>query len=82
MGVRQLDSGLLVVVIITLTMILIVIYCLLFVKYEWCHVLFANNTVGSAFINNIDFSCFETVQNIVHDKKFNQVYVSKKFGFN
>lgn len=43
---RHLDSGLMVVVLIILTMIIILIYCLLFVKYEWCPVLFANNTVS------------------------------------
>ena len=43
---RHLDSGLMVVMLIILTMILILIYCLLFVKYEWCPVLFANNTVS------------------------------------
>ena len=47
---RHLDSGLMVVILIILTMILILIYCLLLVKYEWCHVLYANNTV-SVFIN-------------------------------
>ena len=43
---RQVDSGLLVVIIIVLTMLLILGYCLLFVKYEWCHVLYNNNTVS------------------------------------
>ena len=43
---RQVDSGLLVVIIIVLTMFLILGYCLLFVKYEWCHVLYNNNTVS------------------------------------
>ena len=41
-----LDSGLVVVVCITASMIAIAIYCLIFVKYEWCHVLFRNNMVG------------------------------------
>ena len=40
-----LDTGLVVVVCITVSMIAIAIYCLVFVKYEWCHVLFKNNTV-------------------------------------
>ena len=43
---RLVDSGLVVVVCITASMIAIVVYCLVFVKYEWCHVLFKNNTVG------------------------------------
>ena len=43
---RTLDSGLLVVILIVLTMLLILSYCLLLVKYEWCHVLFSNNTVS------------------------------------
>ena len=42
----MLESGLLVVILIVLTMLLILTYCLLFVKYEWCHVLFTNNTVS------------------------------------
>ena len=41
-----LDSGLVVVVCITASMIAIDIYCLIFVKYEWCHVLFRSNMVG------------------------------------
>ena len=44
--VRWLDSGLVVVLVIIVTMLLILIYCLLLVKYEWCHVLFSNNTVS------------------------------------
>ena len=47
---KYLDSGLVVVLVIIITMVLILIYCLLLVKYEWCHVLYANNTV-SVFIN-------------------------------
>ena len=43
---RTLDSGLLVVILIVLTMLLILSYCLLLVKYEWGHVLFSNNTVS------------------------------------
>ena len=43
---KYLDSGLVVVLVIIITMVLILIYCLLLVKYEWCHVLYANNTVS------------------------------------
>ena len=52
---RLVDSGLVVVVCITASMIAIVVYCLVFVKYEWCHVLFKNNTVGGCcllFVKN------------------------------
>ena len=44
---RHLDSGLVVVLVIVLTMVLILTYCLFLVKYEWCHVLFSNNTVNT-----------------------------------
>jgi hypothetical protein len=39
---QSMDSGLVVVVCIFTAMISIAVYCLLFVKYEWCHVLFRN----------------------------------------
>ena len=39
------DSGLVVVVFIISFLIIIVFSFLLFVEYEWCHVLFKNNTV-------------------------------------
>ena len=41
----KMDSGLVVVVCIASSMIISVISLLFFVKYEWCHVLFKNNTV-------------------------------------
>ena len=41
------DSGLMVVICIASSMIISVISLLFFVKYEWCHVLFRNNTVIS-----------------------------------
>ena len=41
----MMDSGLVVVVCIISSLIVIVFSFLLFVDYEWCHVLFKNNTV-------------------------------------
>ena len=41
------DSGLLVVVSIITFLLLTVFSFLLFVDYEWCHVLYKNNTVSS-----------------------------------
>ena len=53
---KYLDSGLVVVLVIIITMVLILIYCLLLVKYEWCHVLYANNTVScQGFINKTKY---------------------------
>ena len=40
------DSGLVVVVFIITSLIITVFSFLLFVDYEWCHVLFKNNTVS------------------------------------
>ena len=40
------DSGLLVVVCIILVLLTSVFSFLLLVEYEWCHVLFRNNTVS------------------------------------
>ena len=55
------DSGLVVVVCITVFMLGIAVYCLGFVKYEWCHVLFRNNTVrgggGDERIEILPFIC-------------------------
>ena len=42
---RNLDSGLVVVVFIISSLIITVFSFLLFVDYEWCPVLFKNNTV-------------------------------------
>ena len=44
MGV--IDSGLVVVVTILVFLITVMMVTLLYVKYEWCHVLFRNNTVS------------------------------------
>ena len=41
------DSGLVVVVCIILVLLTSVFSFLLLVEYEWCHVLFRNNTVSS-----------------------------------
>ena len=43
---RNMDSGLIVVVFIITSLIITVFSFLLFVDYEWCHVLFKNNTVS------------------------------------
>ena len=42
------DSGLVVVVTILVFLILGMVTTLVLVKYEWCHVLFRNNTVREA----------------------------------
>ena len=42
---RNIDSGLVVVVFIITSLIITVFSFLLFVDYEWCPVLFKNNTV-------------------------------------
>ena len=41
----MMDSGLVVVLCITSSLIILTFSFLLFVDYEWCHVLFKNNTV-------------------------------------
>ena len=45
LGSSVMDSGLVVVVFIITSLIITVFSFLLFVDYEWCHVLFKNNTV-------------------------------------
>ena len=40
------DSGLLVVVCIIVSMVVSVFFILFYVQYEWCHVLFKNYTVS------------------------------------
>ena len=47
LGSSVMDSGLVVVVFIITSLIITVFSFLLFVDYEWCHVLFKNNTVSS-----------------------------------
>ena len=42
---KNMDSGLVVVVLIITSLVITVFSFLLFVDYEWCHVLFKNNTV-------------------------------------
>ena len=42
----MMDSGLVVVVCIISSLIILTFSFLLFVDYEWCHVLFKNNTVN------------------------------------
>ena len=46
---RNIDSGLVVVVFIITSLIITVFSFLLFVDYEWCPVLFKNNTVNKKF---------------------------------
>ena len=41
-----LDSGLLVIVLIIVSMVGSVFFVLFYVQYEWCHVLFKNFTVS------------------------------------
>ena len=45
LGSSVMDSGLVVVVFIITSLIITVFSFLLFMDYEWCHVLFKNNTV-------------------------------------
>ena len=44
------DSGLLVVVCIIISMVVSVFFVLFYVQYEWCHVLFRNFTVSISFL--------------------------------
>ena len=48
---QKLDTGLVVVMFMTMSMILTVIYLLSFVKYDSCPVLFPNNTVSIYAVN-------------------------------
>ena len=47
---QKLDTGLVLVMFMTMSMILTVIYLLSFVKYDSCPVLFPNNTVRKILI--------------------------------
>ena len=66
LGSSVMDSGLVVVVFIITSLIITVFSFLLFVDYEWCHVLFKNNTVMhslkknllQSLIANVDKKCF------------------------
>jgi len=49
---KEMDSGLIVVVFIISSLIITVFSFLLFVDYEWCHVLFKNNTENPACTKN------------------------------
>merc|ERR1712241_547090 len=49
---RSMDSGMIVVVFIISSLIITVFSFLLFVDYEWCHVLFKNNTENPACTKN------------------------------
>ena len=48
------DSGLLVVIIILAFLIAVLMTTFLVVKYEWCHVLFRNNTVRKSMLQKIN----------------------------
>merc|ERR1719297_272336 len=52
LGSSVMDSGLIVVVFIITSLIITVFSFLLFVDYEWCHVLFLNNTENPACTKN------------------------------
>ena len=54
LGSSVMDSGLVVVVFIITSLIITVFSFLLFVDYEWCHVLFKNNTVAAMLLSSID----------------------------
>ena len=43
---KTFDSGLAIIIFIIVSLFVILFYLLLFVKYEWCPVLFKNNTVS------------------------------------
>ena len=45
-GALIMDSGLVIVTFITVVYIIIMFSLLFYVKYEWCDLLFKNNTVG------------------------------------
>ena len=50
-GIRgsMVDSGLIVIIIIIVSLVLITFSFLIFVDYEWCHVLYNNNTVCTKY---------------------------------
>ena len=60
------DSGLVVVVTILVFIIRVMIFTLVYVKYEWCHVLFRNNTVRSSILT----ITFATQENPACTKSF------------
>jgi hypothetical protein len=43
---KAFDSGLAIIIFIIVSLLVILFYLLLFVKYEWCPVLYKNNTVS------------------------------------
>ena len=50
------DSGLVVVVCIIISMVVSVFFVLFYVQYEWCHVLFNNFTVSIVYFSFTPFS--------------------------
>merc|ERR1711915_691016 len=48
----MMDSGLIIVIIIIVSLLLITFSFLIFVDYEWCHVLYKNNTENPACTKN------------------------------
>ena len=59
LGGSVMDSGLVVVVFIITSLIITVFSFLLFVDYEWCHVLFKNNTVIKSKYSSLNFGNFK-----------------------
>ena len=60
-GGQMMDSGLVVVVLIITSLVITVFSFLLFVDYEWCHVLFKNNTVSYFYLFFTHFICCHKV---------------------
>ena len=61
-GGQVMDSGLVVVVLIITSLVITVFSFLLFVDYEWCHVLFKNNTVSYFYLVFTYFICCHKVK--------------------
>ena len=59
---KNMDSGLVVVVLIITSLVITVFSFLLFVDYEWCHVLFKNNTVRYFYLFFTHFICCHKVK--------------------
>jgi len=68
------DSGLVVVVFIITSLIITVFSFLLFVDYEWCHVLFKNNTENPACTKNDNRDKVLLTSSIVDLKEENKRY--------
>merc|ERR1711976_284111 len=73
-GGGEMDSGLIVVVFIISSLIITVFSFLLFVDYEWCHVLFKNNTENPACTKNDNRDKVLLTSSIVDLKEENKRY--------